>query len=157
MIEVNKSMNVVAHGDVSAYCKEHGYVIVERYKGKLEDYRGRGLVIVTDNCADKNDYYYTKYRLLRRRVVLLSTHWEAAELSDFVLYMNERDAEERRGKYRGRPRFGETPEEALIRDRIYELRDAGWTLKRIAEEVRRPDGRTMGISTIQVILKNRGE
>ena len=41
--------------------------------------------------------------------------------------------------------------------RILELRDAGYTYQKINEdgEVRHPDGRKLGISTIQVILKNR--
>lgn len=153
-------MRVVAHGDVDAYCDAHGMVIVERYTGKLEEYNGSGFVIVTDNCADKNEYYWLKYQLLHRRVILMSTHWEDKDLSDFIEYMAARDAEKKKKPKRGgRVLFGKRSEAemAAVR-RIFELRDAGHTLRQISDdpEVRYPDGRQIPVSTIQVILGNRG-
>lgn len=152
-------MKVVAHGDVDAYCEAHGMDITERHTGRLEDYSGHGLVVVTDNCADKNEYYWLKYKFLKRRIVLLSTHWEDRDLSDFVDYMNTRDLETRRTHPGGRPLFGTRSEEemAVVR-RIFELRDAGVTMRKIAEDpgVRYADGRKIPVSTIQVILGNRG-
>ena len=58
----------------------------------------------------------------------------------------------------GRRKFGDgsDAEMAVVR-RIFELRDAGRTMKEISEDeqVRYLDGRTLPVSTIQVILKNR--
>lgn len=148
-------MKVVAHGDVDAFCKKHDMRIVERYNGKLEDYAGRRVIVVTDNCSDKFDYYFLKYKFSKQGVVLFSTHWEDKDISDFVDYLTERLEAERRQKYTGRRRFGETLEEQKVLQEIYRLRDEGYTLKRISETVRYPDGRKIGISSIQLMLKNR--
>ena len=54
--------------------------------------------------------------------------------------------------------FGTQSEEAMaVTRKIFELRDAGYTLRQISEhpEVGYLDGRKMSVSTIQVILKNR--
>lgn len=153
-----KKMIVVAHGKVDAYCEEHGMVIGSRYEGKLEKYSGDGLIVVTDNCADKNDYYYLKYMLRMRGIELVSIWWHDQGVEEFLEYKMKRDAE-RRGKRGGRRLFGLQSEEAMaVVRRIFELRDAGLTLRQISEDpgVRYMDGRKMPISTIQVILKNRG-
>lgn len=154
-------MVVAAHGNVDAYCQEHGMVIAERYSGKLEDYRGGHLVLVTDNCSDRNDYFYLKYLLLKRKVTLISTHWESRDIEDFVSYLNQR---ERREKYGGRMPFGFgrdglSAEGKRVACRIISLRDAGLTYKQISEDegVRYLDGRRIPISTIQVILRNRSK
>lgn len=154
-------MIVVAHGDVEDYCARHGMVIGSVYKGKLEDYQGQGLVVVTDNCADKNEFYYMKLLFMRRKITLLSTHWEDQDISDFVQYIRSR--EDKRG-IGGRLAFGFTrngltPEGKKIAQRIFELRDAGVKYSEIQNDpgVRHLDGRKMSISTIQVILKNRGK
>lgn len=161
-------MVVSAHGNVDAYCEAHGMVIAERYKGKLEDYRGGHLILVTDNCSDKHEYFYLKYLLLKRNVELISTHWESRDIEDFVAYLTQRERENRKSKFGGRLPFGfrrvgnetvEDPVTIKVARRIIELRDLGWTYKQIQEDdgVGYPDGRNMSISTIQVILKNRSK
>ena len=161
-------MIVAAHGNVDAYCEAHGMVIGERYSGKLEEYRGNYLILVTDNCSDKHDYYYLKYLLLKRKVELISTHWESRDIDDFVMYLNQREQESRKHKYGGRMAFGFQRKngKAALSDtgrkvalRICELWDAGATYKAIQadDEVRHLDGRKIPISTIQMILKNRSK
>ena len=161
-------MIVVAHGDVDAYCEAHGMTIAERYAGKLEDYSGRGLILVTDNCESLNDYYYLKYKLRRRRVELVSTHWHDQGVSDFIQYLGDRESDDRKKTYTGRLPFGfhrvggktvEDPAVIEIARRIVAMRDAGATYREIVEDedVRYPDGRRMSISTIQVILRNRSK
>lgn len=147
-------MVVVAHGDVDLYCESHGMTIGERYSGKLEDYAGNGVILVTGNCADLNDYYYTKYRLRMRGIELVSTHWHDKSVEDFVAYM----AQKRRVKKGGRVMFGLRSEaEMVVVQKIFELRDAGKTMRDIARDpgVKYPDGREIPVSTIQVILRNR--
>ncbi len=152
-------MIVVAHGDVKDFCDRHGYVIGSVYTGKLEDYKGQGLVVVTDNCADKHEFYYMKLLFMRRKITLLSTHWENQDISDFVQYLRERETRKGIG---GRLPFGFTrtgllPEGKKIAQRIITLRDSGATYAEIQNDpgVHHLDGRKMSISTIQVILKNR--
>lgn len=159
-------MVVAAHGSVDAYCLEHGMTIGERYTGKVEDYRGSHLILVTDNCDSLNDYYYQKHKLRRRGVELVSTHWRNEDVAAFVEHLTEREAEERKRVFSGRTAFGfrrvngedvEIPAAMVVARRIIAMRDAGATYKLIAEDpdVAYPDGRRMSISTIQVILKNR--
>lgn len=159
-------MNVVAHGNVDAYCEAHGMTIVERYEGDVSEYRGRCSVLVTDNCEDQNEYYFLKYRLMLQKVELVSTHWGDAGVEDFVRYLGEREFERRRVKYTGRMPFGfyrqngeivRDPVEIGIARRIIALRDAGKKYREIADTVTYPDGRGMSVSTIQVILKNRSK
>lgn len=159
-------MIVAAHGNVDAYCAEHGMTIGERYVGNVEDYRGSCLILVTDNCEDQNDYYYRKYKLMLRKVELVSTHWGDAGVDEFVRYMSEREFERRKDKYPGRVPFGfkrvdgeivEDPVSIGIARRIVELKDAGKTYREIVEEVRYPDGRKMAVSTVQTILGNRSK
>ena len=159
-------MNVAAHGNVDAYCEAHGMVIVERYSGDVLEYRGDCSVLVTDNCEDQNEYYFVKYRLMLRKIELVSTHWSDAGVEDFVRYLGEREMARRRDKYTGRMAFGfyrangvtvADPAGIAIARRIISLRDAGKKYREIADEVTYPDGRKMSISTIQVILRNRSK
>lgn len=155
-------MRVVAHGNVADYCAAHDMTIVERYRGKLDDYKGRVRVIVTDNCSDKHEFYYLKWKLMKRNITLLSTHWHDDAIADFVDYLNERRGEKRGG----RAMFGymwmngklvHEPMAMSIVRKIFELRDAGYTYKKIAAhpDVCYLDGSEMPLSTIQTILKNR--
>lgn len=161
-------MVVSAHGKVDEYCAAHGMVIAERYNGDLAEYRGGHSVLVTDNCSDKHEYYYLKYLLLKRKVQLISTHWESREIEDFVAYLHQQEKERQRSLHEGRPAFGfrkvggvtvEDERSIGVARRIIELRDLGWTYRQIIEEddVRYPDGRKMSPSTIQVILRNRSK
>jgi hypothetical protein len=133
-------------------------VIGSRYTGKLEEYDGNGLIVVTDNCADKNDYYYTRYLFRTRGIELISTHWHDPSIEEFMAYKEKRDAE-RRVNRGGRPLFGTQSERDMaVVHRIFALRDAGKTMRQISNDpkVRYADGRQIPVSTIQVILRNRG-
>lgn len=163
-------MIVAAHGDVKAYCKEHGMAIGEVYSGALEDYRGRCLVLVTDADLDKNRYHYLKYKLLKRKVELICIHRQTdAEVGEFISYLNSQERRRQQELHKGRVPFGfrrdrsgeevEDPESIAVARKIVKLRDAGWTYRKIVEdpEIRYPDGRKLSISTVQVILKNRSK
>ena len=155
-------MRVAGHGDVADYCNAHGMTIVEQYTGDLENYNGDCLVLVTDNCKDKNEYYYLKYKLMKRKITLLSTHWCDCAIADFVEYM----AAQRGAKRGGRLMFGFKRENGeVVEDevsmrivrRIFEMRDQGKKYREIAADpdVCYPDGRDLPVGTIQTILKNR--
>lgn len=157
-------MVVVAHGNVDKYCSEHDMVIGERYNGDILGYRGRCPILVTDIDVPKNEYFYLKYLMLRRSVELVSVVWASVELSEFISYLVDREAERR--KTGGRLPFGkrwengaeiENQKEMEIVRRIFELRDNGATYREIQDDegVHYLGGRKMSISTIQVILKNR--
>ena len=156
-------MIVAAHGDVDQYCSEHDMIIGERYVGDLREYKGRG-PLVTDADIAKNEYFYIKYKMLLRKVQIISTRWASVELSEFVAYCAEQESQRR--KESGRVRFGyrrrggmivDDPAGMRVVDRIFELRDSGATYAQIQadEGVHHYDGRRMSISTIQVILNNR--
>ena len=156
-------MVVVAHGNVDRYCSEHDMIIGERYEGDLREYKGR-CPLITDADIPKNEYYYIKYKMLLRKVQIISVRWASAELSEFVAYCAEQEAKRR--KVGGRVMFGyrrrggvivDDPAGMRVVDRIIELRDSGATYERIRndEGVHHLDGRKMSISTIQVILGNR--
>lgn len=148
-------MIVCAHGEVSEYCENRDMIIVERFTGEIENYGGVCRVLVTDQEMSPGEYYYLKGKMLARGVELVSTRYVDTEnLAQGVIKdVPEKDS-------RGRRRFGSVSmAERTVVDRIFELRDAGATLKEISEDekVGYPDGRKMNISTIQVILKNRNK
>ena len=154
-------MIVCAHGEVSEFCEKSGLTIYEHYTGELENYAGTCPVIVTDREMTKNEYYYLKMKLLRRRIELVSIHHKDEDLSEFVVYMSQRQRKEKRG---GRLPFGFTSngvdeKKIAVARRIIKLRDSGYTYKQIQEdpEVHHGDGRELSISTIQVILGNRSK
>lgn len=146
-------MIVCAHGEVSEYCEKMDMIIVERYTGEIENYNGCCCVLVTDQEMSAGEYYFLKGKMLARGIELVSTRYVDAEnLAQGVVKV----APEKRS--RGRRRFGEDSEaEMAVVRRIFELRDAGRTMKEITEDegVRYLDGRRMGVSTIQTILNNR--
>lgn len=149
-------MIVCAHGEVSEYCKKRDMIIVERYDGDIENYGGVCRVLVTDQDMSSGEYYFLKGKMLAQGVELVSTRYVDREN---LSYDDVKYAAEKR-KSGGRPKFGDNSEtERAVVDRIFELRDAGYKLRAIADddEVRYSDGRKMSISTIQVILKNRNK
>ena len=157
-------MIVIAHGDVVEYCAAHGMTIVDKYVGELEEYDVRGTILVTAEQLEKHEYYYLKYKMLRRKVELICVHWCDSEFREFVEYVAARET----GRYIGRLPFGfrriggETVADergVAIARRIITMRDSGATYKAIQEDpdVHHLDGRRMSISTIQVILKNRSK
>lgn len=148
-------MIVCAHGEVSEYCKNRDMIIVERYAGDIESYGGVCRVLVTDQDMSSSEYYFLKGKMLARGIELVSTRYVDTEN---LSYCDIKDAPEKPN--RGRPKFGDSSEaEMAVVNRIFELRDAGYKLRSIAEDekVCYPDGRKMSISTIQVILRNRGK
>lgn len=158
-------MIVCGNGDVAAYCKDHGMVIYEQYNGDLKDYRGNCAVLVTDQEMPRAEYYYIKCELLTRGVELVSIHYtDEAVMVEFLAYLAER----RKERYGNRQMFGYyrkngvvlPREESLdVVRRIFELRDAGYTLRVIQEDpdVHHPDGRKLSVATIQKIIKDRGK
>ena len=159
-------MQIIAHGNVEDYCKKHGMTIIGVYVGNLEDYHGTHPVVVTDRVMCANEYYYLKYRLMKKGVQLVSVYHNDTTIDGFLVYLNQHEREERRSKHTGRAAFGfqhkhgelvEHPANMAVARRILKLRDAGLTMKQISEDegVHYADGRKLSISTIQVILNNR--
>lgn len=147
-------MIVCAHGEVSEYCKNNDMTICDQHIGSIEDYHGVCRVLVTDQSMSENEFYALKLKMLKRGVELISVNHSDAAMSEFVSYL----AMQKRGGSGGRRKFGDNSEaERVVVDRIFELRDSGYTLRAIAEDekVGYLDGRKMSISTIQVILSNR--
>lgn len=146
-------MIVCAHGEVSEYCERMDMIIVERYAGEIENYGGDCCVLVTDREMSSGEYYYLKGKMLARGIELVSTKYVDTENLALGVV---KEVSEKRG--RGRRRFGEGSEaERAVVDRIFELRDAGKTMREISEDdrVKRMDGTKMSVSTIQTILNNR--
>lgn len=157
-------MFVCAHGDVTEFCLEHDMVVIETHEGNIEDYRGFMCpILVTDQDMSENEYHFLKGKMLARGVELVSTHYkDSGCLADFVKYSAARDAEERKARYGGRHMFGFgsdglRPDGRAVVKRILELRDAGYVYRQIKADpgVHHPDGRSLSISTIQIIIKNR--
>ena len=156
-------MLVCAHGDVTSFCEKRDMVIVARYEGDLESYDGECPVVVTAKRMTEYEYYYLKGKLLARGVELISNyHTDDCVLSGYAAYAGRRDAADRRKKYGGREKFGFrdgklTATGKAVADRIFELRDKGYSYRLISadEGVHHPDGRKLSISTIQIIIKNR--
>lgn len=157
-------MIVCAHGDVSEYCKKHDMVIGDCYIGYIEDYNGACPVLVTDEELGENRFYELKLSLFRRGVELVSTRYDDENMASFISYLALR----KKQKHGGRIKFGFrrdggrlvlTDEGRAVTQRIFELRDKGYTLKLIKEDpdVHHPDGRSLSLSTVQQILKNRGD
>lgn len=152
-----EKMIVCAHGDVEKYCLDRGMVICAQHIGAIESYEGSCRVLVTDADMSENEFYALKLKMLRRGVELVSTRHSDEAMAEFVAYLAQ---SEKREKHGGRRMFGlKSGEEMAVVYRIFELRDAGCTLKEISEDpgVGYLDGRKMSLSTIQTILKNRNK
>lgn len=148
-------MIVCAHGKVSEYCENRDMIIVEQYTGDIENYGGVCRVLVTDQDMSPGEYYYLKGKMLAKGVELVSTRYVDTEN---LSYATVREVSEKHPGRGGRKKFGENSEAEMVAlRRIFELRDAGYTLRKISEDenVRYADGRKMSVSTIQVILNNR--
>ena len=152
---------VCAHGDVDKFCGEHGLQITERYDGEITRYSGPCTVIVTAQRMDKNEYYYLKMTMLRRKIDVISVYFCDKDLSDFVEYMSR----QRRKKYGGRLPFGlrrvggevvKNPHEMAVVHRIVELRESGMSYREIVEheDVRHEDGRRLTLTMVRNILMN---
>ena len=156
-------MIVCGHGDVAEFCERMGMVVCEQYAGDLEKYRGSSRVVVTDLDISEMEYYMFKGKLMRRGIELISTrHKDDPRMIELLVYQVNNS----KRNYGGRQMFGfqrkngesvPTTEGTIVVKRILELRDAGYTLRRIQEDagVHHPDGRKISVSTIQQIIKNR--
>jgi hypothetical protein len=159
-----KKMIVCAHGDVDEFCKEHDMIIMDRYDGDLEQYKGLCRVIVTDADVDKGGYYFLKGKILARGYELVSSIHKDCEILSYQIARSIVD--EHREKYGGRRIFGFkkingevklTDSGRAIVARILELRDMGYSYRQIRNDDRvgHPDGRPLSLSTIQIIVSNR--
>lgn len=146
-------MIVCAHGEVSEYCENRDMIIVEQYTGDIENYGGVCRVLVTDCEMSPGEYYYLKGKMLGQGVELVSTRYVDTE--NLAQGAVKTAGEKVYGKG-GRRKFGDgsDAEMAVVR-KVFELRDAGVTLKEISEKVRYLDGRKIPVSSIQVFLRNR--
>lgn len=147
------NMIVCAHGEVSEYCENRDMIVVERYTGDIENYRGVCRVLVTDADVSPGEYYYLKGKMLALGVELVSTRYVDTEN---LAHGTIREVSERRSP--GRRKFGTDSEsEMAVVRKIFELRDSGCTMREISEheDVGYLDGRKMSVSTIQTILNNR--
>lgn len=147
-------MIVCAHGEVSEYCENRDMIIVEQYTGDIESYGGVCRVLVTDREMSPGEYYYLKGKMLAQGVELVSVRYVDTENLSYGVV---KTAQEKRPP-RGRRKFGDGSEaEMAVVRRIFELKDAGCTMKKISEDpdVHYLDGRKIPVSTIQVILDNR--
>ncbi len=157
-------MIVCGHGNVAEYCKSHDMAVCETWDGDLESYRGSCCVLVTDQNMSEQEYYYIKNKFMSRGIELISTHHkDNPAMISYLTYAAER----RKDKYGGRQPFGyrkvgaeicEIPETVDVARKIIMLKDAGMTLRQIRETpgICHPDGRKISVSTIQLIIKNRG-
>lgn len=161
-------MMVVGHGNVEEFCRNHDMTVCWYYNGELVNYDYVHPVIVTDRITDANEYYYVKYRLMKRGVTLISAVDFDTNYENFIEYMSSRDKVCKRDRYKrvGRAAFGfkkhngkqtPIPEGIAMAQKIIRMKDAGYKYREIIEDegVHYPDGRKIGISTIQVILRNR--
>ena len=161
-----KKMIVCSHGDVINYCEDKEMIIGDTYIGDICDYDGVCKVLVTDKEMTESEYYFLKGKMLAKGVEVVSIHHKDTQrLSDYVIYALKQQSVQRK-KHTGRYQFGfcmrngeivhheETFEVAQL---IIELKDKGYTLRRIQEDsrVKHADGRKLAISTIQLIIKNR--
>lgn len=154
---------ICAHGDVDIFCRAHGWEITERYDGEITRYSGSCKLIVTAQRMDKNEYYWLKMTMLRRKIDVVSVYFCDKDLTDFVEYMSQK----RRPKYGGRLPFGFRRENGhVVRNdyefsvvrRIVELREAGLSYREIVEheDVRHEDGHKLSLTMVRSILMNRG-
>lgn len=154
-------MVVCIHGNVSNYCKDHGFVVVSRHEGAITDYSGVARVIVTGESMSQEDYIYLKSIMLRKGYELVSTeHTDTEQIAKLVAKFGSG------GGKAGRTKFGFTrvngelvadPEKMKVVRRIFELKDKKCTLREIREDdgVHHTDGRKLSLSTIQLIIGNR--
>ena len=160
-------MIVCGHGDVSEYCESHDMIVMDRYDGNIEDYRGVCPVLVTDQDMSETEYFFQKGRLLAHGIELISTrHDDNKLMAEYAILALEKAKESRKEKTGGRCKFGfcrvdgaivPNEKEMKVVRKIIELRDAGLTYRKIQanEEVRHPNGSQLSISTIQTIYLNR--
>ena len=157
-------MIVCTHGDVDSYCERMMMIPACSYSGEIEEYSGVCRILVTDSKFSEKEYYILKSKMLSRGVELVSTRYEDSELiSKFIVESLEKKHPRKHG---GRSKFGFRKEDGkdvltdsgrAVVKRILELRDRGYTYQRISDDegVHYPDGRSLNISTIQIILQNR--
>lgn len=155
-------MFVCAHGNVEDFCKYHDMIILDRYHGDIESYRGICRVVVTDAEMSVHEYSYLKGKLFARGIELISTRHKDTEVSEYAVYMAKRSPSKLRGRcgfgyYRNGDEIILHPTGERVVKRIFELRDQGYSYRMIREDegVHHLDGKKVSISTLQVIVNNR--
>lgn len=159
-------MFVCAHGNVEDFCKYHDMIILDRYHGDIESYRGICRVVVTDAEMSEHEYSYLKGKLFARGIELISTRYKDVEVLGYVAYVAQRESDRCQERHRGRCSFGYYrngddimlhPTGERVVKRIFELRDQGYSYRMIREDegVHHLDGGKVSISTLQVIVNNR--
>lgn len=154
-------MIVCANGNVLDFCNNHNMLIVEIYDGEIEDYKGVCRVLVTDKDMTEAEYYYLKGKMLAAGVELVSTwHDDRRGFSEFLVQNMTNKKSGGRYMFGYQNMGGEvklTDMGRAVVKRIFELRDIGYTYRKIQldDGVHHLDGRNLSISTIQIILKNR--
>lgn len=152
-------MIVAAHGNVDKFCEERGMTIGEHYVGAVEEYDGDYLVIVTSEILDKKEYYYLKYKMLRRKKELVSIHHDDKEFSGFIVYLNARETEVQKmskvrlsyGFYREGGEIRISDEHLEIARQVIELRDSGLSYAKIQQET------SLSVGVIRGIIENRNK
>lgn len=155
-------MLVCTHGNVNDFCRNRKMVPVCKYDGDIEEYSGVCRILVTDRRITEHEYYSLKSRMLKKGVELISTRYEDSEVVARLIMENLE-----KKKHGGRCKFGFqnvcgemklTEKGRSVVKRIFELRDNGYSYHKIREDagVRHLDGRMLAVSTIQIILENRG-
>jgi hypothetical protein len=156
-------MVVCTHGEVKNYCAERNMIPVEQYVGDVVDYSGLSRIIVTDQKMSRNEYYVMKGLMLTRGYELVSIHYaDEPCMIDLITHLVAKETEERKEKFTGRYMFGTNadgwiPEMREVVMMILDMKEKGFSLRQIKEcpNVHHPDGRSLSISTIQNIIKNR--
>ncbi len=155
-------MVVCAHGRVAKFCETHGMQILESYEGDLEDYKGSGIVVVTDQKMTREEYDALKCTLFGRGVELVSPDWTDDEVILRLLRNQIENRKKRGGRqifgfYKKHGRIAENPAMIAVARRVISLRDAGCKLREIQADdgVCHPNGEPLSLSTIQAIIKNR--
>lgn len=155
-------MVVCAHGNVTEFCENHEMLVFEQHEGALDEYKGSCPVVVTDQKMTREEYDRLKCVLFGRGVELVSVDWTDDEV---ILRLLRSQVDSRKNRS-GRQMFGfyrkngvlmENPALIVVARKVIELRDAGHTLRDIRDnpEITWADGRSLAMSTIQAIIKNR--
>lgn len=163
-------MDVVGIGEVGQFCARRGWRVREAWGGSPLEYRGSGECLVWGGYHPMFEFYYIKFRLLRRGVDLIPTQDYGDlgyVLDQFVSYAAKRDREGRRGgkvPFGWRSEGGElvpVPGELAAADEILLLRENGMSLRGIerwlAEHNRTTrDGRPVTVNVIRAVCAKKG-
>lgn len=153
-------MNVTGIGDVAEFCQKKHMTVTETWDGDPLLYQGRSKMIVWGGYHRMFEFYYVKFKLLRRGVGLLSVQDYGDMgyvLEQFVVYLAQREkgpgSRAPFGWHRERGELVPVPEELALADEILRLRGEGCSYREIsrrllAEGMLRPGGVSVSVGTI---------